>query len=519
MQLYLPLLKTNLEVEKCEKNKLRLRWKWFPGFRELLAEVKAMVRAHWLPDEEGKPWEVDDCERNWIALEYLQGKRKLDPLSPVEINSASTTRGYLLFDHQKKIAAFELGRKRCIIVGEMGVGKTLPTLHVIRAIKGKTLVVAPNGAILEWMRQIRKFDFRDILSYTDFTTYESIHKADHSVEVLVLDESVKIKNPVAARSINTKCVADCVRARDGYIILLSGAPTPKDPTDLWNQIELISPGYIRESDPRKLSWRLAEWRDGPFGKELVKWKEDEVTAFSRRIKPLTFVLRKAECFDLPPKIFDVIECECTPEYIATARSVIENIDEAALALTKLRELSDGFMYTDRGETITIENSPKEKALTDLLEFYRENEVPRIVIYAGFDASIKKCYHLAFACGWESYIISGKHMPDVEAFDRFLSSDPKPMAFICYPGCIYGLNFCTSPVLVYYSNTFSGDHRMQSLERCDRPGHSGQSTRIIDLVHLASDRLVLENLALKGKLSDITLEEIKQCLKEQPQFFF
>jgi hypothetical protein len=217
---------------------------------------------------------------------------------------------------------------------------------------------------------------------------------------------------------------------------------------------------------------------------------------------------------LPDKIFDRINIPVDPEYKALAKSLAYQEPRAITLLHKLREVSDGFLYRSRDdgtiETVEIADSPKEQALQELLEFYEDTH--RIVVYAGFTASLVKIKNLCSRLGWIVEVSQSGHTFSQSFLEEFDSNSERKIAAVAYPGCVYGLNLSKTPALIYYSNTFNADERIQSLERRDRPGMDlSKGTRIIDLIHLPSDELVLQNIEHKISLQKITLEEIQKCL--------
>jgi len=73
-------------------------------------------------------------------------------------------------------------------------------------------------------------------------------------------------------------------------------------------------------------------------------------------------------------------------------------------------------------------------------------------------------------------------------------------------------FTMSPLCIYYSNDFSGEARMQSEDRGHRAGmDTNRGYRVIDLIHLPSDQLVLNNLKIKKKLQGLTMGELQDNL--------
>lgn len=184
---------------------------------------------------------------------------------------------------------------------------------------------------------------------------------------------------------------------------MSGAPAPRSPVDWWHQAEVACPGFLREADIFKFRNTLAvtEERENSIGGKyghLVTWLDDEnkcaicgqyeddpvhqmcitttqpikieksekasavsattadfhmfvkskneVARLYRRLKGLTVVINKKDCLDLPDKIYRVIRIKPDPDTVRAAK-VIANMESLAItASIKLRELSDGFQYTD-----------------------------------------------------------------------------------------------------------------------------------------------------------------------------
>ena len=180
-------------------------------------------------------------------------------------------------------------------------------------------------------------------------------------------------------------------------------------------------------------------------------------------------------------------------------------------LHKLRQLSDGFIYREEG-TFSQPNSPKELKLKELLEFYLDQEIPRVVIYGGFKESLNKIKEVCRGSGFTVGLSSGGHPVSSDFLSDFASSSSKPLACVANPGCTFGLNLSRSPVLIYYSNTFRPDDRTQSQERADRYGKDmSYGTRVIDIINLPTDLQVLQKIKENIRIEELTLEEIQKCL--------
>ena len=76
-----------------------------------------------------------------------------------------------------------------------------------------------------------------------------------------------------------------------------------------------------------------------------------------------------------------------------------------------------------------------------------------------------------------------------------------------------LTLTASPTALFYSNSFHGEARMQAEDRFHRAGmDTNRACRIIDMIYLASDKIVLDNLKNKKKLQSISLGELENVFK-------
>ena len=109
---------------------------------------------------------------------------------------------------------------------------------------------------------------------------------------------------------------------------------------------------------------------------------------------------------------------------------------------------------------------------------------------------------------------------LQAFDNshtdkemYIEKYPK-LAFIGQPGAAgMGLNLTASPVIIYYSNDFNAESRIQSEDRVHRTGMDiNRSPTIIDIINLESDRKILENLKVKRDLQNMTLGVFSEIMK-------
>ena len=520
---------------------------WSPYDPQLLEEFRDFDSAKWQAEE--KCWKVPLNEHNTYAINYLRGEPD-EHFQDNSDNQQTMSPRRDVFRHQSEGINFILTRERCLLAFRMGLGKTLTSIEAIEYLNSTKDIrpwwlIAPKGAQKEWARQLKHWDARFVFEYT--TTYESLHKvmaeATNPPQGVIFDESIKLKNPSSQRSQVAAELCRLMRETytNPYIVLLSGSPAPKAPTDWWHQIRCLQPGFLREGNIHRFRNRLAdiEYIDGPTGRypQINGWIDDEVKALGKRLQNIVLFKDKKDCFDFPDKIREQITHEPTQEMQNVAKTLAKSAESAIKCLETLRELSDGFQYTyefneERGKDertgSTWIDSPKLSTIRELLQFYSvENEGPgRLIIYAPFHATIDKLEEVVKEEGWTPLCVDGRGWRPSDALDLFNSEAVKDsdgeevvrsannLCFIANPACTHGISMQATHCLVYYSNNFDTDARGQSEDRRDRPGMDTDiPTRIVDLYHLPIDQLIHERLMEERAIESITLEEIKQCLEQ------
>lgn len=585
--------------------------------KQLLAEVKCLEGARWHKPE--KMWSAKMTDHTEFQLQYLRGGnpyRRYDvevetfPLPQV----LKDVRPYL---HQLEMYNFMLTRRRAVLAAQQGTGKTLVMILVMAYLDQELgpqrwLYVGPKSAMtsvkLEWW----KWGYNRL---PEFCTYASLKKkaegwTGRAPYGLIGDECSRLKNPNTQRTEAFQYIADNVRYEysEGVVLLASGTPSPKAPTDWFSICRVACPGFLKEPNLFKMRDTLALTTEqenqitGGRYKSVVRWRDtdtycnkcgkeqsdhdlmidghaydpgpNEVSRLYKRMEGLVMVVLREDCLDLPDRVFKRIICPPTDSLMRAAKMLVKTQTSVAVGLGLVRELSDGFQYaeekTDRTEKcdlckgkgryeileyigpedeihdpvdspdlfeynesdcptcngagkvpvyerVTKEfKSPKEEALADILADLEEN---RIIIYASFQGSIDKVTKLVLEKGWDFIQWDGRKVKSnvadsaESALQLFQSDDERNIAFIANPASAStGLTLTKASTMVYYSNSFNLEDRLQSLDRNYRLGQTKNCT-VIDLICLPTDEMVLENLEKKKGLQDITLGKIENAFEQ------
>ena len=177
-------------------------------------------------------------------------------------------------------------------------------------------------------------------------------------------------------------------------------------------------------------------------------------------------------------------------------------------------------------------TPKDQAFIDKLD--EHDDIGRFIAWGGFEATVDRLERIAHQQGWATLKIDGRGYNattptgEIEDSDIFLDAmDSSHHRFqanrVKYPKiCIVGnpeaggmaLTLTASPTMLYFSNSFKGEARMQSEDRGHRPGMDmNKGLMIIDLIHLAIDIVVSKNVKKKKSMQAMTMGDLQNQLDE------
>jgi len=306
----------------------------------------------------------------------------------------------------------------------------------------------------------------------------------------VIDESTTIKNPKAKRTKAAVKLGPLSR----YRRVLTGSPVTKSPLDVYTQCEFLNPHLLGHSSYYGFRRRYAKLEPRNYGGRTF----DQVTGFKNveelqeLLKDFSFRKTKAECLDLPEKIYMRREFDLTSEQ----RKAYKEMKEMALVileegeatttsviiqLLRLHQISCGFLSLDEEQGI---KEFKNERLTQLMELLEEVD-GKAIIWANYRYDIARLHGaIASEFGSESIVTYFGDTSDndrVAAVDSFQDPGSSVRFFLgnTQTGG-YGITLTEASTVIYFSNNYDLEKRLQSEDRAHRIGQN-KAVTYVDLV--------------------------------------
>lgn len=458
-----------------------------------------------------------------------------------------------LMSHQKLILKFIKDKEYSAIFADYGTGKTLCALALIEVLQPnirKILVVSSKTSILStWPQEIQKHsDFKYVhllgaasqrlqvlslglrKSYTPATPYStavrspilflinfdgvrSIYNelAQANFDLIIVDESTKIKSPKAVR---TKVLWGLGREVPQRIIM-TGFPITENMGEIYPQIKFLDQGKTFGNS----YYAFLEKYFYKAGFKRLPRKDSEKKIFSL-IKP--FAIRVTnEVLDLPPQVYEVKEIEPSAQqidlllqlktYFAVEFGNVKIDTQYIFTLiNKSLQICDGFIqegwykkkdeesYTcskcktifvgkkivnkskcpkcEHGGHVEAIYTAKDEVLVDIVEDINPTK-NKVLIWAAFRFSVRKLKKLLSELGYNVLTLTGETENVNQVVQKFQNSKTHNILIATQKKASESITLTACRYAIYYSNTWSYDLRANSEARIRRKGSEKHSSII------------------------------------------
>ena len=446
---------------------------------------------------------------------------------------------------------------------EMGTGKTKVLIDNMSMLydKGKidgALIIAPKGVVKTWYEQEIPTHLPDhienvtVLWQSNITKkqqekLESLFEIETALHILVMnveafstekgmkfaskflnshktlmaiDESTTIKTPTAKRTKNIIGLGKYAK----YRRIMTGSPITKNPLDLYTQCEFLDPWLLDFTSYYAFRNRYAEMKTmhlrGRSIQVVSEFKNlgelsDTVKTFSERVL-------KEDCLDLPPKNFIKRYVSLTPDQ----KKVYEQMKKHALAslngkvtttmtvltqLMRLHQITCGHFTADDGSTQSVESN----RLNELMNILEETE-GKAIIWANYQLSVGEIIQkIIKVYGEDSYVhyYGLTSQEDRQDNIRKFQNDPNCRFLVGTPQTGgYGITLTQANTVIYYSNSYDLEKRLQSEDRAHRIGQKKKVTYVDLIAEDTVDEKIVK--ALRDKIniaSEVMGEELKEWI--------
>lgn len=427
-----------------------------------------------------------------------------------------------LFAHQK-LMLDNVMRGSWPIFAEMGTGKTGVVIAYFSSSKewqhSRSLIICPKIVMKNWQAEFLKFagiptiildgtkqeridtlnrhptgifiiNYEGLLVLKDYFTKEvskqigqrtgnlrtiKLLESQFELNTCVVDESHRVKNYKSQRT----QIALALSAKSKRRYALSGSPILGHLFDLYNQYHFVY-GWGNPLGAGFTKYQAKYFYNAGFDWLPRTGAVDQINAI---VAATSSRFKKEDCLDLPEKTFVRREVELSPEarklYIAIKEQILEEVEDAGIkvsnvltSIIKLMQIASGYVKKAEGDIVRF-NCPKIAAVKEIMEEIEPTK--KVVIWAHFVDNIERLRDELSGVlrptdkNYNPAVLYGE-VKDKEEQIRKFKNDESCRVFIGqqHSGGI-GINLTESDYVIYFSQNYSLEDRVQSEDRTHRIG--------------------------------------------------
>ncbi len=431
-----------------------------------------------------------------------------------------------LMSHQQDGVDFLTKRCSGLLAFEQGLGKTLVAIDAFNKLRmsGKTdklLVICPNSLKRNWVSELSKFapgltvciaegkprERRNTFAQSDstviITSYETARSEvtailallQRSDTTLVLDESHATKNKksltsIAARHFSPHC---------NYRWLLSGTPVTNSASDLYTQIDILTPeeqllgsmeAFLEtiEHDPQ------AEFIQHTFDRLILRRTKEECLDLPTK----SFIDLRIDLPDWQRSLYDDMRTQMVCDIKAMSGEQYRAFASTALAqLTRLIQLASNpsLIFPE------LTNVPgKFEALDGVVSDIVSVPSRKVIIWSSYVRSIEMLLERLKRFGAVA-IYGGTPADERQDIAARFQTDESTRVLIANPAAAgTGFTLTAASYTIYESLSWRYDHYAQSQDRNHRIGQTNPVTYMRMLAVDTIEEVIVQALERKSNLA-------------------
>jgi SNF2 family DNA or RNA helicase len=335
--------------------------------------------------------------------------------------------------------------------------------------------------------------------------------------LMVIDESTTIKNPSAKRTKNILKLSTETK----YRRVMTGSPVTKNPLDLYSQCYFLDPFHLEHESYYSFRMRYAIMNTLHVRGRSIQVVNGfkNLGELSEKLKPFSYRVLKEDCLDLPEKNWTKRQITLTPDqrklYIQMKQTALAQLNGKVTStvtvltqLMRLHQITCGHFTADDGTTQPIDNN----RLNELMNVVSEME-GKAIIWAHYQYDITSIIReIVKVHGPGSVVDYYGLTPQDERQDniRKFQSDPRCRFIVGTPSTGgYGITLTAANTVIYYSNGYDLEKRLQSEDRAHRIGQKKNVTYVDIIAEDTVDEKIVK--ALRDKInvaSQVLGEDLK-----------
>ena len=337
---------------------------------------------------------------------------------------------------------------------------------------------------------------------------------------MAIDESTTIKNPSAKRTKNILALGKEAK----YRRIMTGSPVTKNPLDLFSQCYFLDPFLLDFHSYYSFRNRYAEMKTmHAHGRSIqIVSKFRHLGELSESLQSFSYRVLKEDCLDLPDKIFIKRQITLTPDQrklydqmkkqaLAILEGKVSSTKNSLTQLMRLQQITCGHFTDDNGATQPIENN----RITELMDVLEDVE-GKAIIWAHYQydinaiiKSVVKKYGPGSVVDYYGLTPKEERQDNIKRFQ----DDPKCRFFIGTPSTGgYGITLTAANTVIYYSNGYDLEKRLQSEDRAHRLGQQKPVLYIDINAEDTVDEKIVKALRTKINIaSEVLGEELRSWI--------
>ena len=389
-------------------------------------------------------------------------------------------------------------------------------------------------------------------------------------DIMILDESIKIKSMKTRRS----KAAKIIRASCQSAAIMTGLPITKDTRDLFSQFDFLKPGLLGYNTVEKFEQRFCD-KEGRVRPDMVpelqkilsrnsfvvkaeqcldlppkqyqtyqmEMADDQADAYNSMLEQMVVdfdEMEKLEIKRIEAKDFDKAANMMMDRFDQAEKAVKSEVEEASMEIDpdvlmkqrlgkysiarvmvvqmmRLAQITSGFLKMADGSIRRFQSNPKMDALEEYFEQIDTKTGGKVIVWATFREDIRAIFEKFGAQMGAVKIQGGMKDADVAHSLREFEMNDDCRLMIANPASGgQGLNLVKARHAIYFSQSWSLDHRDQSERRCWRLGQTG-SVMYTDLIVPESiDTMVQQRLKNKKDIANLLTDRglIITALRDQ-----